>query len=83
MTGHTPVEKPKSGSKLSTITALMIAFIFLLVGAYFGRSKPVVAVAEPEVKVNPFANSSKSKGCSTTKPKAGEKPACDGKKKDL
>ena len=83
MAGSTPaVEKPKSGTKLSMITALMIAFVFLLVGAYFGRSKPVAAVAEPEVKVNPFAASSLGGGCGITKPKDGEKP-CDDKKKDL
>ena len=75
-------EKPKSGSKLSALTALVIAFVFLMVGAFFGRSKPAVAgIAEPikaaDVIDDPFApNVTKC-----TKPKAGEKKACDGKKK--
>mgnify|MGYP003348429291 CR=1 FL=1 len=72
------VEKPKSGKKLTSIQAVLIAFFFLLVGAYFGRGK---VAAEPEPKaeqVNPFA--ANAGGC--TKPKEGEKPACD-KKKDL
>lgn len=71
------VQKPKSGSKLSALTALMIAFVFLMVGAYFGRSKAAVA-EEPKPEVNIFS-ADYAGGC--TKPKAGEKPACDGKKK--
>jgi len=60
-----------------------------LVGAYFGRSKPVAAIAEPikaavveeAVVENPFSAKNMG-GCK--KPKAGEeKKPCDGKKKDL
>ena len=71
------VQKPKSGSKLSMLQAILVAFVFLMVGAYFGRSK-TVAVEELKAETNPFSADFVG-GC--TKPKAGEKKACDGKKK--